>query len=65
METRDISINKNRSIILASIRPTYSSKRLDEKLMSYKRIDICLPSLDFSVCCILSMNQIIRSCLSG
>ena len=54
----------NESITLASINFINSSKRFDGQLMWLRKHYICLRCLDFSVCLIKSMNQIMRSRIS-
>ena len=55
---------RNTSIILASIKFIYSSERFDGQLMRWKKQNICLRCLNFSVCLIISTNQVMGSCLS-
>lgn len=54
----------NTSAILFFIKFVYSGKYFNGQLMCYKIINKCLPYLDFSVCLIMSPNQITRSCFS-
>ena len=51
------------SVILASIKFIYSSKRFDGQLMWWRKQHICLRCLDFSFCHIISAKHIMRSCL--
>ena len=44
--------------MLPSIKFIYSSKHFDGQLMWYKIEKICLPCVHFSVCLIVSMNQV-------
>ena len=54
----------SKSIIVASINFIYSNKRFYGQLMWLRKHHICLCCLDFSVYLIISMNQIMSSCLS-
>ena len=55
----------NVSIILASIKFIYSSKRFVRQLMWRMEQNICLRCLDFSVYLVISINQIMRSLFFG
>ena len=54
----------SKSIILASINFICSSERFGGQFTWWRKHYICFHCLDFSICLIISMNQIMRSRLS-